>query len=187
MAKKHEVNSFKDKYAKLTTKALMEEFKYRSPMQVPHLEKIVINAGIGDATKDAKLIEAAFNEIQNITGQKPVLTKSKKAIASFKLREDQAIGVKVTLRGNNMYNFMEKLIHIALPRVRDFKGISRNGFDGHGNYTLGIKEQIIFIEVNYDDVKRVRGFDVTFVTSAKNDAEALALLTAFGLPFTRKK
>ncbi|MDR2847017.1 MAG: 50S ribosomal protein L5 [Mycoplasmataceae bacterium] len=170
---------------KIKTK-LMADFKYTSVMQVPTIEKVVINAGVGDATKDAKMIEAAFNEIQNISGQKPVMTKSKKAIATFKLRENQAIGVKVTLRGELMWNFIAKLINIALPRVRDFKGIPKNAFDGHGNYTLGIKEQIIFTEVNYDDIKRIRGFDVTFVTNAKNDQQALAVLQAIGLPFGRK-
>lgn len=178
--------SLKHKYQDKITAALSEEFKYKSPMQVPTIEKIVINAGIGDATKDSKFIEAAYNEIQAITGQKPVKTKSKKAIATFKLRENQAIGVKVTLRGELMWNFIEKLINIALPRVRDFKGVPKNSFDGRGNYTLGIKEQIIFTEVNFDDIKRVRGFDVTIVTSTDSNEQAFALLKAIGMPFSKR-
>ncbi|MDR1991794.1 MAG: 50S ribosomal protein L5 [Mycoplasmataceae bacterium] len=177
----------KTKYEKLIKDALFSQFKYKSVMQVPKLEKIVINAGVGDAAADVKFIEAMANEIQAITGQKPVLTKSKKAIATFKLRENQTIGVKVTLRGERMWNFVENLVNIALPRVRDFKGLSNNSFDGRGNYTLGIKEQIIFTEINYDDIKRVRGFDVTFVTSTKKDQVAKELLKAIGLPFAKQR
>ena len=179
--------SLSQKYHELLVNALTKELNFDSVMQVPKLEKIVINAGVGDATTDAKLIEAMVNEIQLITGQKPIKTKSKKAIATFKLRENQEIGVKVTLRGEKMWSFIEKLIHIALPRVRDFRGLSNNSFDGHGNYTLGIKEQNIFLEVNYDDIKRIRGFDITFVTSTNKDDEARAMLVAIGLPFMKKK
>lgn len=179
--------SLSQKYHELLVKTLTKELNLKSVMQVPRLEKIVINAGVGDATTDAKLIEAMANEIQLITGQKPIKTKSKKAIATFKLRENQEIGVKVTLRGEKMWSFIEKLIHIALPRVRDFRGLSNNSFDGHGNYTLGIKEQNIFLEVNYDDIKKIRGFDITFVTSTNKDDEAKAMLVAIGLPFMKKK
>ena len=179
--------SLSQKYHELLAKSLTKELNFDSVMQVPKLEKIVINAGVGDATTDAKLIEAMANEIQLITGQKPIKTKSKKAIATFKLRENQEIGVKVTLRGEKMWSFIEKLIHIALPRVRDFRGLSNNSFDGHGNYTLGIKEQNIFLEVNYDDIKKIRGFDITFVTSTNKDDEARAMLVAIGLPFMKKK
>lgn len=177
--------NLKTKYTKLINEALMKEFNYKSVMQIPKLEKVIINAGVGDATNDAKLIEAMSNEIELISGQKPILTKSKKAIATFKLRENQAIGVKVTLRGERMWNFIENLIKIALPRVRDFKGLSQKAFDGRGNYTIGIKEQIIFTEINYDDIKKVRGFDVTFVTSTNDDKQALALLKIIGLPFRK--
>ncbi|MDR2369730.1 MAG: 50S ribosomal protein L5 [Mycoplasmataceae bacterium] len=179
--------NLKTKYEKLIKDALMTEFAFKSIMQVPKLEKIVINAGVGDAAADVKYIEAMTNEIQAITGQKPILTKSKKAIATFKLRENQAIGVKVTLRGERMWNFVENLINVALPRVRDFKGVSNNSFDGRGNYTIGIKEQIIFTEINYDDIKRVRGFDVTFVTSTNKNDVAKAMLKAIGLPFAKQR
>ena len=155
-------------------------------MQTPRLEKICINAGIGDATNDPKLLEAAAAELEAITGQKPVLTRAKKAIATFKLRENQAIGAKVTLRGEKMWNFVENLVNIALPRVRDFKGLPYNSFDGQGNYTIGIKEQIIFTEINFDQIKRVRGFNVTFVTSTSNKDESRALLKAIGLPIVTK-
>lgn len=177
--------NLKAKYTKLINESLMKEFNYKSVMQIPKLEKVIINAGVGDATTDAKLIEAMSNEIELISGQKPILTKSKKAIATFKLRENQAIGVKVTLRGERMWNFIENLVKIALPRVRDFKGLSNKAFDGHGNYTIGIKEQIIFTEINYDDIKKVRGFDVTFVTSTNDDKQAHALLKVIGLPFMK--
>ena len=175
------------KYKQLISDKLSKQFNYTSVMQIPKLEKVVINSGVGDATNDAKLLEAVLNELTLITGQKPITTKSKKSIATYKLREDQAIGAKVTLHGENMWNFVEKLIKIALPRVRDFKGLNFNSFDGRGNYTFGVKEQIIFTEINYDDVKKIRGFDVTFVTSAKNDEQAKALLLAIGLPFNKKQ
>ncbi len=173
-------------YLDKIAKSLTEQFKYTNVMQVPRLEKVCINAGIGDATSDAKLIEQAAKEIEQITGQKPVLTRSKKAIATFKVREGQPIGVKVTLRGEKMWNFVENLVNIALPRVRDFKGLPGNSFDKQGNYTMGIKEQIIFTEINFDEIKRVRGFNITFVTSTNNKEETKALLKAIGLPIVRK-
>ena len=154
-------------------------------MEVPRLEKIVINIGVGDGAREEKFIEAAKNELAEITGQQPVVTKAKKSIAGFKLREGQPIGVKVTLRGERMYNFMEKLIRVALPRVRDFRGISPKAFDGFGNYTLGIKDQLIFTEVNYDDVVKLRGMDIVFVTTANTNEEAFALLDSFGMPFRK--
>jgi large subunit ribosomal protein L5 len=163
----------------------MKKFNYSSIMEVPKLEKIVINMGVGEGSHDAKFIEAAVKDLETITGQKPVVTKARKSIAGFKLREGQVIGAKVTLRGENMYNFMEKLIKVSLPRVRDFRGISRNAFDGRGNYTLGIKEQIIFPEIEYDQVLKVRGMDIVFVTTAKTNEEALELLESFGMPFRK--
>lgn len=163
--------------------ALFKSLQLSSVMQVPALEKIVVNVGVGDATGNAKLLEESVRELTDITGQKPVITKAKKSIATFKLREGQAIGAKVTLRGRKMYEFLDKLIAISLPRVRDFRGISRNAFDGRGNYTLGIKEQLIFPEINFDRVNKVRGMDIVIVTTAKNDDHAFALLQAFGMPF----
>ena len=172
-----------DKYNNEIKKSLMEKFNYSSIMQVPHLEKIVINIGVGDALTDNKALDAAVRELAQITGQHPVTTKAKKSIASFKLREGQAIGCKVTLRGLRMYEFMDRLVSIALPRVRDFRGVSKNAFDGHGNYTLGIKEQLIFPEIDYDKVNKIRGMDIVIVTTAKKDDEAYALLEALGMPF----
>jgi large subunit ribosomal protein L5 len=177
------MSNFKDLYNKEITKALHDEFKYTSKMEIPKLEKIVINMGVGEGSKDDKFIEAAVKDLELIAGQKPVVTKAKKSIAGFKLREGQPVGVKVTLRGENMYNFMEKLIKVALPRVRDFHGVSKTAFDGHGNYTLGIKEQLIFPEIEYDNVYKVRGMDIIFVTTAKTNKEAEALLKAFGMPY----
>jgi len=174
-----------DKYNNEIKKALMEKFGYSSIMQVPHLEKIVINIGVGDALTDNKALDAAVRELGQITGQHPVTTKAKKSIASFKLREGQAIGCKVTLRGLRMYEFMDRLVSIALPRVRDFRGVSKNSFDGHGNYTLGIKEQLIFPEIDYDKVSKIRGMDIVIVTTANKDDEAYALLEALGMPFHR--
>ena len=173
-------------YLDKIAKSLTEQFKYTNVMQVPRLEKVCINAGIGDAASDAKLIEQAAKEIEQITGQKPVLTRAKKAISTFKVREGQPIGVKVTLRGEKMWNFVENLVNIALPRVRDFKGLPGNSFDKQGNYTMGIKEQIIFTEINFDEIKRVRGFNITFVTSTNNKEETKALLKAIGLPIVTK-
>ena len=177
------MSNFKDLYNKEITKALHDEFKYTSSMEIPKLEKIVINMGVGEGSKDDKFIEAAVKDLELIAGQKPVVTKAKKSIAGFKLREGQPVGVKVTLRGENMYNFMEKLIKVALPRVRDFHGVSKTAFDGKGNYTLGIKEQLIFPEIEYDNVYKVRGMDIIFVTTAKTNKEAEALLKAFGMPY----
>ena len=179
------MSNFKDLYNEKITKELMKEFNYKSVMEVPKLDKIVINMGVGEGAKDEKFIDAALKDLETITGQKPVVTKARKSIAGFKLREGQTIGVKVTLRGENMYNFMEKLIKISLPRVRDFRGISKHAFDGHGNYTLGIKEQLIFPEINYDDIVKVRGMDIVFVTTAKSNEEASKVLSDFGMPFKK--
>ena len=179
------MNSLKEKYEKTIKGELKEKFNYSSVMEIPKLEKIVVNIGVGDGSHDDKFIEAALKELEAITGQKAVVTRAKKSIAGFKLREGQPIGVKVTLRGENMYNFMEKLIRVALPRVRDFRGISPRAFDGFGNYTLGIKEQLIFPEVDYDQVVKVRGMDIVFVTTAKTNDEAFELLKGFGMPFRK--
>ena len=177
------MSTFKELYEKEIKNNLKKEFGYKSVMQVPRLEKIVINIGVGEGSHDVKFIEAAVKDLEAIAGQKPVVTKARKSIASFKLREGQPIGVKVTLRGENMYNFMEKLIKVSLPRVRDFRGVSSHAFDGKGNYTLGIKEQLIFPEIEFDNVYKVRGMDIVFVTTAKSNEEALSLLKAFGMPF----
>ena len=179
------MNHLKEKYMKEIVPELTEKYKYTTVMDVPKLEKIVVNVGVGDATSNRKLLEAAMNELELITGQKPVATKAKKAIAGFKLRAGQNIGCKVTLRGENMYNFMQKLISIALPRVRDFRGVSPKAFDGKGNYTLGLTEQLIFSEIEYDNVVKVRGMDVVFVTTAKSNEEAYDLLKGFGMPFKK--
>lgn len=178
-------NRLKKQYEIEVKKAMMEKFDYKSIMEVPALEKIVINIGVGDATVDSKRLEEAVNELGLITGQHPVTTKAKKSVASFKLREGQPIGCKVTLRGKRMYEFYDKLVSIALPRVRDFRGVSANAFDGHGNYTLGIKEQLIFPEIDYDKVGKIRGMDIVIVTTAKTDKEAFELLTLLGMPFHR--
>lgn len=175
----------KYKYLDEVVPALMKEYNYSSIMETPKIEKIVVNIGVGDATKNAKLLEESVNELTAITGQKPVVTKAKKSIASFKLREGNPIGCKVTLRGNRMYQFLDKLLTISMPRIRDFHGVSRNSFDGRGNYTLGVKEQIIFPEINYDQVNVIRGMDVVIVTTAKSDKEALSLLEGLGMPFTK--
>ena len=179
------MNRLKEKYDKEIVPSLMEKYKYKSVMEVPKLEKIVVNMGCGDATSNSKLLEAAMQDLEIITGQKPVATKAKKSIAGFKLREGQAIGCKVTLRGENMYNFLDKLISITLPRVRDFRGISNKAFDGRGNYTLGLTEQLIFSEIEYDNVVKVRGMDIVFVTTAKTNEEAHDLLKGFGMPFKK--
>ena len=165
--------------------ALIKKFNYTSVMQVPHLEKIVINMGVGEAAANSKEIEEAVNELTLIAGQHPVITKSKKAIANFKIREGQSIGCKVTLRGIRMYDFFDKLVTIALPRVRDFRGVSKNSFDSRGNYALGIKEQLIFPEIDYDKINHLRGMDIIIVTSARTDEEAYALLEALGMPFRK--
>ena len=173
------------KYENEVRKALMEKYNYSSTMQIPALSKIVINIGVGDATQDSKKLEEAVSELTLISGQKPIITKAKKSIATFKLREGQEIGCKVDLRGLRMYDFFDKLVSIALPRVRDFRGVSKNAFDGRGNYTLGIKEQLIFPEIDYDKVGKVRGMDIVIVTTAKTDEEAYTLLDLMGMPFAR--
>jgi large subunit ribosomal protein L5 len=180
-----DLTTFKELYNKEIKKALMTKFKYGSIMEVPRLEKIVINMGVGEAAQDSKFIDAAIKDLEKIAGQKPVITKARKSIAGFKVREGQSIGAKVTLRGDNMYNFMEKLIKISLPRVRDFRGISKGSFDGFGNYTLGIKEQIIFPEIDYDTILKIAGMDIVFVTTAKTNEEAFELLSGFGMPFRK--
>jgi len=167
--------------------ALQDEFKYKSPMQVPKLDKIVINMGVGEASQDKKLIKGAIEDLTSISGQKPVVTKAKKSIATFKLRDGMTVGCKVTLRHERMYEFLDRLVNIALPRVRDFRGLNGKSFDGNGNYALGIKEQIIFPEIDYDKVDRVRGMDVVICTTARNDDEAKSLLRGFDLPFRGEK
>ena len=179
------MNRLKEKYLNEIVPSLQNKYNYKSVMQVPKLEKIVINIGVGDATGNSKLLEAACADLELISGQKPVVTKAKKSIAGFKLREGQAIGCKVTLRGENMYNFLDKLISISLPRVRDFRGVSPKAFDGRGNYTLGIKEQLIFNEIEYDNVVKVRGMDIVLVTTAKSNEEAYDLLNELGIPFRK--
>ena len=178
-------NRLKDKYNTVVKPALLEKYHYSSVMQIPAVNKIVINIGVGDATQDSKRLEQAVNELTLIAGQKPVVTKAKKSIASFKLREGQEIGCKVTLRGVRMYEFLDKLISISLPRVHDFRGVSRNAFDGRGNYTLGIKEQSIFPEIEYDKITKIRGMDIVIVTTATTDEEAFTLLELLGMPFQR--
>lgn len=177
------MNTYKELYKKEIAPALMKEFNYKTVMQVPRLEKIVINVGVGEGHIDDKYIEATLRDLETITGQKPVVTKARKSIAGFKIREGQNIGVKVTLRGENMYVFLEKLIRVALPRVRDFRGVSKTAFDGHGNYTLGIKEQLIFPEIEYDNILKIRGMDIVIVTTANTNEEAKALLAGFKMPF----
>ena len=179
------MSTFKKLYNEQITDSLMKKFNYSSKMEVPKLEKIVINMGVGEASVDSKYIEAAVKDLELIAGQKPVVTRARKSIAGFKIREGQVIGAKVTLRGENMYNFMEKLIKISLPRVRDFRGVSKTAFDGKGNYTLGIKEQIIFPEIEYDQILKLRGMDIVFVTTAKTNEEAFELLDGFGMPFRK--
>jgi large subunit ribosomal protein L5 len=179
--------NLKNKYRNEIKSALLKEFQYKSSMQVPVLKKICINQGIGAAVSDKKMIESAIVEMTTITGQKAVATKSKKDISNFKLRKGVPIGVRVTLRGDKMYEFLERLIVVALPRIRDFRGINDKGFDGRGNYTLGVTEQIIFPEINIDKVSKIMGMDITFVTNAPTDKEAFALLKEFGLPFKNLK
>ncbi len=178
-----QVPGIKEKYTEEVVPALMKKFEYKSPMQVPKLEKIVVNVGMGEAIQNGKAIDAAINDIRTITGQQPVINRAKKSVAAFKLREGMQIGIKVTLRGSRMYDFFDRLIGVALPRVRDFRGISAKSFDGRGNYTMGIKEQLIFPEINYDKIDKVRGMDITFVTTAKTDEEAREFLKLMGVPF----
>ena len=179
------MNRLMERYQNDVVKSLVEKFNYSSSMQAPKVEKIVLNIGVGDAVSNSKLLDEAVNELTLITGQKPVITRAKKSIAGFKLREGAPIGCKVTLRGERMYEFLDKLVNISLPRVRDFRGVSNNSFDGRGNYTLGIKEQLIFPEIDYDKVSKVRGMDIVIVTTANSDEEARELLTQFGMPFQK--
>jgi large subunit ribosomal protein L5 len=177
------MSALKDRYIQDIRPALLARFAYNNVMAVPRLEKIVINMGVGEGKDNVKLLDAAVKDLSLITGQKPVITKAKKSIASFKLREGMSIGCKVTLRGERMYDFLSKLINVALPRVRDFRGVSPRSFDGRGNYTLGLKEQLIFPEINYDEVAKVQGMDITIVTTAKSDEEARELMRLIGMPF----
>ena len=176
---------FKDRYRKEIVPALMEEFGYRNVMEVPRLQKIVVNIGLGEALQDVKALDAAARDIATITGQKPIITRAKKSIAGFKLREGNPIGVKVTLRGNRMYDFLDRICNVALPRRRDFRGVSPDSFDGRGNYTLGFREQLVWPEIDYDSIDKIRGMEVTIVTTAKTDEEARRLLQLFGMPFRR--
>ena len=185
MAENKYVARLKSKYDSEVVSKLMEAYKYESVMQVPALNKVVINIGVGDATQNSKLLDDAVRDLTIIAGQKPVITKAKKSIASFKLRVGQSIGCKVTLRGNRMYEFLDKLFTISLPRVRDFRGVSKNAFDGKGNYTLGVKEQLIFPEIDFDKVSKIRGMDIVIVTTANSDKEAYSLLESLGMPFTK--
>ena len=173
----------KDRYDKEVVSLLNEKFAYKNVMEIPKIVKVVVNMGVGDAVADPKMLDVAANDLLQITGQKPLITRAKKSIAAFKLREGMPIGCKVTLRGDRMYYFLDKLFNVSLPRIRDFRGISTNGFDGRGNYTLGLKEQLIFPEISIDKVDKVRGMDITVVTTAKTDAEGLELLRAMGMPF----
>ena len=179
------MNRLMERYQNDVVKSLVEKFNYSSSMQAPKVEKIVLNIGVGDAVSNSKLLDEAVNELTLITGQKPVITRAKKSIAGFKLREGAPIGCKVTLRGERMYEFLDKLVNISLPRVRDFRGVSNNSFDGRGNYALGIKEQLIFPEINFDKVNKLRGMDIVFVTTAKSDEEGRELLAQLGMPFKK--
>jgi large subunit ribosomal protein L5 len=180
-----DIVSLREQYTQEIGPALLTEFSYTSPMQVPRLQKIVVNIGLGEALTNAKALDAAAADLMRITGQKPIITRARRSIAGFKLREGNPIGAKVTLRGQRMYDFLERLIRVALPRTRDFRGVSRDAFDGRGNYTLGIREQLIFPEIDYDKIDKVRGLEVTIVTSARTDEEARRLLTMMGMPFRR--
>ena len=179
------MSRLKEQYQNEIVDAMIKEFGYKNIMEVPKLDKIVVNMGVGEAKENAKLLEAAIKDMEAITGQKAVATKAKNSIANFKIREGMAIGCKTTLRGEKMYEFMDRLINLALPRVRDFRGVNPNAFDGRGNYALGIKEQLIFPEIEYDKVDKVRGMDIIFVTTAKTDEEARELLTQFNMPFAK--
>ena len=179
------MSRLKEKYQNEIVDALMKKFGYKNIMEVPKLDKVVINMGVGEAKENAKLLEAAVKDMETITGQKAVLTRAKNSVANFKIREGMPIGCKVTLRGEKMYEFVDRLINLSLPRVRDFRGVNPNAFDGRGNYALGIKEQLIFPEIEYDKVDKVRGMDVIFVTTAKTDGDARELLTRFNLPFAK--
>lgn len=180
------MNRIKDKYQKEIVSELKKQFNFANINEVPKLEKIVVNMGVGDAVQNSKLLDAAMEDLATITGQKPKLCRARRSVASFKLREGMAIGCKVTLRGNRMYEFYDRLVNVSIPRIRDFRGVSEKSFDGHGNYTLGIKEHIIFPEIDYDKIMQLLGMDVTIVTSARTDEEALALLTHLNMPFRRQ-
>lgn len=175
----------KEKYQNEVVPALMKQFNYTSVMQVPRVEKVVLNMGVGEAAANSKVLDGAVNDLETISGQRPVITRAKKSIAGFKIREGMPIGAKVTLRGERMYHFLDKLFNVALPRVRDFRGVSNKAFDGRGNFTLGIKEQLIFPEIEYDKIDKVRGLDVVIVTTAENDEECKALLSELGMPFQK--
>ena len=179
------MSRYKELYTNEIVKAMTDKFGYKNVMEVPTLDKIVVNMGVGEAKENAKVLESAVGDMEKITGQKAVITKAKKSVANFKIREGQAIGCKVTLRGEKMYEFLDRLVNLALPRVRDFRGVNANGFDGRGNYALGIKEQIIFPEIEYDKIDKVRGMDIIFVTTAKTDEEARELLRLFNMPFAK--
>lgn len=178
------MSRMKDKYNDEVAKGLMEKFGYKNVMEIPKIEKVVINMGVGEAVSNPKILDVAVNDMMTIAGQKPVVTRAKKSIAAFKIREGMPIGAKVTLRGQRMYQFLDKLLNIALPRVRDFRGVSPKSFDGRGNYTMGIKEQLIFPEIEYDKIDKVRGMDIIIVTTAKTDEEARELLRLMGMPFS---
>lgn len=179
------MNRLKERYDNEIVNSLIEKFGYSSVMEVPKIDKIVLNMGVGDAVSNTRNLENAVNELTLISGQKPVITNAKKSIAAFRLREGMPIGAKVTLRGERMYDFLDKLVSVSLPRARDFRGVSKNSFDGRGNYTLGVKEQLIFPEISYDDVSRVRGLDIVIVTTAETDEESRALLSELGMPFQK--
>ena len=179
------MNRFKEFYLNEVVAGMIKEFQYENPMAVPKLEKVIVNMGVGEAKDDKKVMEASLNDMTIITGQKPVITKARKSIANFKLREGMVVGCKVTLRGEKMYSFVDRLINVALPRVRDFHGVSPDSFDGRGNYTMGIKEQLIFPEISYDKIDKIRGMDIVFVTTANTDKESFKLLSLFGMPFRK--
>ena len=179
------MSRYKDMYKEQIVDAMIKKFEYKNVMEVPKLEKIVVNMGVGEAKDNPKILEAAVSDLETITGQKAVITKAKKSVANFKIREGMSIGCKVTLRGEKMYEFLDRLVNLALPRVRDFRGVDANAFDGRGNYALGIKEQLIFPEIEYDKVDKVRGMDVIIVTTAKTDEEGRELLAQFGMPFAK--
>lgn len=180
------VPRLKEKYINEVRPALLKEFNYRNVMEVPRLSKVVINVGLGEALENAKALDFASRDIATITGQKPVITRARKSIATFKLRQGNPIGIMVTLRGNRMYDFMDRLCNVALPRLRDFRGVSPNSFDGRGNYSLGLREQLVWPEINYDSIDKLRGMSITIVTTAKSDAEAFRLLELLGMPFTKQ-
>lgn len=179
------MSRLRDQYENEIKDAMVKKFGYKNVMEIPKLDKVVVNMGVGEAKENAKILEAAMGDMETITGQKPIVTKSKNSIANFKIREGMPIGCKVTLRGEKMYEFVDRLVNLALPRVRDFRGVNPNAFDGRGNYALGIKEQLIFPEIEYDKIDKVRGMDVIFVTTAKTDEEARELLSLFNMPFAK--